>query len=137
MDEIDRAVRKIVREEIEAYFKDHSPKPVSDEGDKATPKITAKIQDDDYAIFEQKYHAALKIDDEVTKRYEAQVQKHGVTMTMEQVESVLKLSKYAIRKLSKEDPDFPRIVRGEIDTARLMHWLDGGKAYWRLDEAND
>jgi len=47
------------------------------------------------------------------------------------------MSKYAIRKLSKTDPNFPGIFRGSIDTARLMYWLDGGQAYWKLSDNND
>lgn len=135
MGELENLIRQIVREEIRLYLKDLK----NDEIPSANPEGSeASIPDQsDYELFEQKYQAALKIDDEVNKRYQSQVEQHGATITLGYAADLLKMSQYALRKLAKTDINFPPIFRGQIGTARLLNWLDGGKAYWKLSENDD
>ena len=91
----------------------------------------------DDALFEQKYQAAVKMDEDVHEKYAKEAQRHGNTMTVAYAADVLKTSRYGVRKLAKTDANFPPIIMGKISTARLMHWLDGGNAYWRLEGNND
>lgn len=135
MGEIENAVRQIVREEIAAYVKGHGVDDLPDVKPKDAPGTGPDRYNDD--LFEQKYQAARKMDEEVRERYQSEVEQHGETITLEHAASLLKMSRYAIRKLSKEDLNFPPIVRGTISTARLMHWLDGGRAYWHLRDSDD
>lgn len=133
--ELENLIRQIVREEIRLYLKefknDEMPVANSEDPEESTPDKF------DYELFEQKYQAALKIDNEVNERYQSQIDQHGATIKLGYAADLLKMSQYALRKLAKTDSNFPTIFRGQIGTARLLHWLDGGKAYWKLSENDD
>lgn len=133
MTELEAIVRQIVREEIAAYLGER----VTDRRrePEASPQSATVAFDD--ALFEEKYQAAVKMDEDVHEKYAGAAQRHGDTMTVAYAADVLKTSRYGVRKLAKTDANFPPIVMGKISTARLMHWLDGGTAYWRLDSPND
>lgn len=141
--ELENLIRKIVREEIQLYLQQNqeiNASQVNEEHSEQsdTQENLKKEQEEiDYELFEKRYEEALQIDDEVREKYKSQVDKHGSVVTLKNASEILNLSVYAIRKLGKTDKNFPKIYSAKVDTARLFHWLDGGKAYWNIGEDND
>lgn len=138
MSELENLIRQIVREEIKFYLQQNVDNQCSEA---PSPLLEAKEEKEkdeiDYDLFEKKYQKALRIDDEVREKYKPQVEVYGSSVTLNKASEILNMSVYAIRKLAKTDKNFPVITRSKIGTARLMHWLDGGKAYWNIGEDND
>lgn len=143
MSELDNLIRKIVREEIQLYLQQNQEEVTSGQVNKEpmeqseTQENVKNQEEIDYELFEKRYEEALQIDDEVRAKYKSQVDKHGSVVTLKNASEILNLSVYAIRKLGKTDKNFPKIYNAKVDTARLFHWLDGGKAYWNIGEDND
>lgn len=140
--ELENLIRKIVREEIQLYLQQNpeiNTSQVHNEHIEQSEKQenVKKQEEIDYELFEKRYEEALKIDDQVREKYKSQVDKHGSVITLKNASEILNLSVHAIRKLGKTDKNFPKIYSSKVDTARLFHWLDGGKAYWNIGEDND
>ncbi|MBZ9534522.1 hypothetical protein HUN92_03780 [Bacillus firmus] len=143
MSELENLIRKIVREEIQLYLQQNQEEVTSGQVNKEpmeqseTQENVKNQEEIDYELFEKRYEEALQIDDQVREKYKSQVDKHGSVVNLKNASEILNLSVYAIRKLGKTDKNFPKIYSAKVDTARLFHWLDGGKAYWNIGEDND
>jgi hypothetical protein len=133
MSKLENLIRQIVREEIELYFSRHQ-KGIKNESTGTSMKSIVEEDEIDFELFEQKYQEALQIDDQVNEKYKAHVEQYGSVISLKIASEILKMSMNTIKKLAKTDNNFPFINRGKIVTARLFHWIDGGKAYWKIGD---
>jgi hypothetical protein len=135
MSELENLIRQIVREEIELYFNRHQ-KNIDKESTGTLKKSAVREDEIDFDLFERKYQEALKIDDQVNEKYKAQAEQFGAVISLKIASEILNMSMNSVKKLAKTDKNFPAIVKGKLTTARLFHWIDGGIAYWNLDDDN-
>lgn len=133
MSELENLIRQIVREEIELYFSRHQ-KGTDNESNCTSVKSNVIEDEFDYVLFERKYQEALQIDGQVNEKYKAQLEQFGSVINLKIASEILNMSMNSIKKLAKTDKNFPVITGGKVCTSRLMHWLDGGLAYWNIGE---